>query len=99
MFIYYKRNSDTYMLKKDLKEELWNELGIKIEPDFKGGKLSKEQQKYLELILDEFIDDYFDVLEPSDLIENDETEVLDELGIDYDIPEYREPFQGLFHDM
>lgn len=97
MFIYYKRNSDTYMLKKDLREELWNELGIKIEPDYMTGKLSQEQEKYLEFILDEFIDDYFDVLEPSDLIENGETDILDELGIDYEEPEYREQ-EGLFHN-
>jgi hypothetical protein len=97
MFIYYKRNSDTYMLKKDLREELWNELGIKIEPDYMTGKLSQEQEKYLEFILDEFIDDYFDVLEPSDLIENGEGEILDELGIDYEEPEYREQ-EGLFHN-
>lgn len=99
MDIYYKKKDDTYMLKKDLLEDLYGELGIKIESFKDDGKYTKEQEGWIEFILDEYIDEYLDVLSPEDLVENDEIDVLIELGVDYDIPEYREPFQGLFHDL
>jgi len=95
----YRNNedTDTWLREDQLIQALKDDIGIAITPYGENNKYSKEQKTYIEALLEIYITENCHEFDVEELVEEEEFDVLDELNIDYSIPEYREQ-EGLYHN-